>query len=1164
MQPSLPFRCLHLPLPAPASCRRPRALAGLFLLALVAQLPALLLCPQRAAAQLIPQRQWAVFRQSQGLLSNDTYAVLADGDAIWFGADKGINRYNGRWQSFPISLISRQAELRSGQPAPGKVIALAKANDGKSIWMATTNGYVARWDGDRWQFVATVGAQVHAIADIGGVLWLATQAGLVLLADGAQRHVEALAATPVYALLADADGVWVGSETGLWRLSADGANARRFAMTVVAAEDDSLSLAWAAPVPAGAVPFRGPVHALWSDGAGSLWLGAGLQVVQLDPRRGVGLGFRPFEETDNGNQITAIAGKPGESLWIASNGAGVVHYMIADGKLAATSNLGTTAEGGLDADEVRSLALDQDGTVWFTSPVGVFRYQQWAWLEPAGAYDNLPINDLAYDRTGSLWVATEGEGVQRRRSLYARVETFYPEDTGLPSEFVTDLDEDQQGRLWAGTRNGLALFAGDRWSTPLASSLLPSPQINAIKADKTALWIATPLGLARYVPAEGRLQEVQDFAGEPIARLELDQAGRLWVAPQRGGLWLHTADGKWLDAVHSSEQHAPDTAVTALYADPHAPNGMYAAFLNAGIYHWTGEAWVSVDQHHWPQGDRVLALALEPSDNSLWIGSEIGLSRLDELSLTTYDAQDGMQNGGIRAIVRDATGAYWFGGQKGLSHYAVERTPPWLRIDSVSSEGMVLRNDMHRVFAGRPVEVSFSAGDIQSAAGELRIFYRINHGTAAEPWREVRNGPFELRFSTPDVVNVEVMARDQSFNYSQAQTIQLAIAAPPATLMLPVLGEVEERIFRLLLLFAGLALVGFGYVTFEILQHHVRATEAVRRGFNPYISGEPVRREEMFFGRHDLLDRIVSTLHNNSIMIHGERRIGKTTLLYQLANALRQVHDEEYWFLPVMIDLEGTTEQQLFTQLMEEILQVVGQLPDLPNAGLLDDLLFHSTGGASATGQYTDREFGRDLRQVVRLLEAYCREYAGGKQVRLILLLDEGDTLSQFNHLYQQQLRRIFMRDFAATVGAVVAGIQISKEWDRVESPWYNLFNEIAMTPFTRAQAIELLIEPVRGYYLYEPEAIEFILAQSEGRPFRIQQYALEAVNHMLRERRRRITRADVEYAHELILATSAAAGAAAGAAALANAPAGQGSAPSRPDCEQPEPNTRLFSSAAD
>jgi hypothetical protein len=555
---------------------------------------------------------------------------------------------------------------------------------------------------------------------------------------------------------------------------------------------------------------------------------------------------------------------------------------------------------------------------------------------------------------------------------------------------------------------------------------------------------------------------------------------------------------------------------------------MYVAYRDAGIYHWNGANWENEDRRHWTRGDRIHALALEPTTNDLWIGSDIGLSRLDELSLVTYDSHDGMQNGAIRAIIADPTGGYWFGGQKGLSFYQQEVSPPWILMKSVSSPGMVAQADGWRVFAGQTMQVFFTVGDIQSSTDELAVFYRLNRHGVAEPWRLAGSSPLALRLETPDTVDLELMVRDPSFNYSPPMVRRLAVVPPPSTVVLPLLGEVESRIFNLLLIFGALAMIGFGYVSYEIFMHNHRVSEAVRRGFNPYISGEPVRRGEMFYGRHELLQRIVATLHNNSIMIHGERRIGKTTLLYQLANALRQVEDEEYWFVPVLIDLEGTAEDQLFLQLAEDIYLTAMSLPDLTPAAQqnLQFLACHRWSTASPeselTSQYTDREFGRDLRTIVRILEQYAEQRQDRRQLRLILLLDEVDTLSQFNPLYQQQLRRIFMRDFAATLGAIVAGIAISKEWDRVESPWFNLFNEIAMAPFSRTEAVELLVEPVRGYYIYEPAALEFVVEHSDGRPYRIQQYALEAVNHMLKHNRRRIQMCDVEYAHGQILATMA------------------------------------------
>jgi hypothetical protein len=86
-----------------------------------------------------------------------------------------------------------------------------------------------------------------------------------------------------------------------------------------------------------------------------------------------------------------------------------------------------------------------------------------------------------------------------------------------------------------------------------------------------------------------------------------------------------------------------------------------------------------------------------------------------------------------------------------------------------------------------------------------------------------------------------------------------------------------------------------------------------------------------------------------------------------------------------------------------------------------------------------------------------------------------------------------------------------------MESPWYNLFNEIALDPFNAEQAAQLLTEPVAGVYEWDPAALEFVVAHAQGRPHRLQQYGLEAVNHMLAEGRVRITEADVRAAHEAI-----------------------------------------------
>ena len=178
-------------------------------------------------------------------------------------------------------------------------------------------------------------------------------------------------------------------------------------------------------------------------------------------------------------------------------------------------------------------------------------------------------------------------------------------------------------------------------------------------------------------------------------------------------------------------------------------------------------------------------------------------------------------------------------------------------------------------------------------------------------------------------------------------------------------------------------------------------------------------------------------------------------------------------------------------------------------------LYFHTIPAA----QYTDRDFTADLRILLDAL----RPLAAPRLPRLVLMLDEVDVINGYDTLTQQQLRRILVSELSENVGAVVAGSQISKAWTRGESPWFNLFYEIELEPFTDTEAHRLLTEPVRGIYEWEPAALDHLVALADGRPYRLQQHALAAVNHMLADRRLRITMADVAAAEEAINKTRSA-----------------------------------------
>lgn len=140
---------------------------------------------------------------------------------------------------------------------------------------------------------------------------------------------------------------------------------------------------------------------------------------------------------------------------------------------------------------------------------------------------------------------------------------------------------------------------------------------------------------------------------------------------------------------------------------------------------------------------------------------------------------------------------------------------------------------------------------------------------------------------------------------------------------------------------------------------------------NPYVAGTVLRGERGFFGRQDTLRWVAQELQNpasNALVLIGQRRIGKTSLLMQLQ---RTLPDDR--FLPVYFDLQDQSVRPL-AQVLADLADTVAERAKLesPDPDTFDD-----------AGHHFLRAF---LPRVHRAL---------GNDRRLVLLLDEFDVLDR-------------------------------------------------------------------------------------------------------------------------------------------------------------------------
>jgi hypothetical protein len=269
---------------------------------------------------------------------------------------------------------------------------------------------------------------------------------------------------------------------------------------------------------------------------------------------------------------------------------------------------------------------------------------------------------------------------------------------------------------------------------------------------------------------------------------------------------------------------------------------------------------------------------------------------------------------------------------------------------------------------------------------------------------------------------------------------------------------------------------------------------------NPYIAGDPIDDPKLFFGREQLIMTILQSLPRNHIAVQGPRRSGKSSLLNELARRLRNLDDPETCFIPVKFNLQGAAESEFFSKLMRALLRTVQErYPDLPLPGLIYQ---------PQTQAYSNSDLEDDLDTILDTLSDITT-----KEIKIIMLLDEGDTLNQYDHTTRGKIRTIFSENKAVKMVWVGTNILEAARSD-LGSPWYNMFLTHPLPALSEEEARQLVVEPARQVgYTYESEAIQRILAYAGGQPYIIQYLCHWAVGMMLAEAQSNITLADVETA---------------------------------------------------
>lgn len=346
---------------------------------------------------------------------------------------------------------------------------------------------------------------------------------------------------------------------------------------------------------------------------------------------------------------------------------------------------------------------------------------------------NLDVFQMAQDRDGLLWVATEN-GLFRYDGASFR--SFGAAD-GLDESMVLSLALDATGKIWAITTDHIYYFSGEKFvmvpDGPDAFRPGVGQRAAAIGPQGIVFLNQRSLMLVRQEVAHGAWKIVPYFSAQQIAaHPELAQLHSVLV--DRGGaLWLGCGQevcrvqGGQVD-IFGPSQGVPQEAALAIYQDGHGQLWTRGArhicvlgpgkrqFVNRDIRPLSLSRFIGVG---------LLGFA-EDSEGNVLTETNKGLAQWDGSKWRTLDHTNGIDFDSVSTILTDRQGAIWIGTRgKGLyrwlGHGLVENwtTAQGLQSDLVWS---IYRDRDQHVWVADQAQVSQLDG--QSGRSSVRPAFR--------------------------------------------------------------------------------------------------------------------------------------------------------------------------------------------------------------------------------------------------------------------------------------------------------------------------------------------------------------------------------------------------------------------------------------------------------
>jgi ligand-binding sensor domain-containing protein/signal transduction histidine kinase/CheY-like chemotaxis protein/AraC-like DNA-binding protein len=612
-------------------------------------------------------------------ISDNVIACLTQyNGSVIAGTENGLNFYNEQKDDFLH--VTKKTSLNT---LSSDSIECLYTDPQNNLWIGTLNGLNLMVDSKNHRFKkfhftkpgtnASLNNILSIFKDEKQNLWVGTGGGLIRLYTikgkyyfeifkNNPKNSNSISSNYVRSIVCDQQkNIWFGTDNGLNLFHYSNKSFARFQKN----DQNKNSL------------INNDIRKLMCDKAGKIWIGTQEGLSILDPLTKGFINYKHDPDVKGSlsqNSTHSIFQDINGSMYIGTYYEGVnVVYPYATNFTTYTNS---KSRSSISSNIISAIAEDQRRNLWIGTEGGGLNYfnrSNQSFIHyfaspnnPAALNTNL-IKTLYLNKAGQLLVGTHRGGLfvfNPLSNTFKKIVNVKDENNNIGTAEIVAITEDNEDKLWIGSKNGLSILA--KVNNEYPNQTVKSPVEKKLKntyiqvlfedSSKT-MWIGTMAGLFNYMPKTGKVNSY--FKKTDSNSLNSDRINCI-IQAKNGYICI----------------------------------GTYLGGLS--IFNPKTNRFKTFTQKNGLANNNVLGI-IEDDKNNLWLSTDKGISKMEIATgkVNNYTKSDGLAGNdfNLRSFLKDSHNQLFFGGYDGLTSFYADQIEVNENIAPITFTGLKLFNE---------------------------------------------------------------------------------------------------------------------------------------------------------------------------------------------------------------------------------------------------------------------------------------------------------------------------------------------------------------------------------------------------------------------------------------------------------------------------------------